>query len=280
MNKKLTMKSTSQHHKLSVVLATHNEENTLARCLEPIKDIASEIIIADGASTDETVSIAKSFGAQIIKTTNKPNFHINKQMAMNAASNTVVLQLDADEVVDHELKAWIVNLLHTLNTNPDRITDVAWYIKRKNFLLQTWLSKGGQYPDPVIRIYKNGYATLPAKDVHEQMVVDGSTGTAEGHLLHYSNPNYQTFLRKWNDYTSLKATQLKDDGVRISTFNTLKYVIWLPLKTFFLLYFRHKGFVDGLAGFMFAKMSGVYHLVSYLKLWELYQQDNDIKQKS
>lgn len=266
MNKNIQQK---KHHTLSVVLATYNEAENIDRCLQAIKDIASEIIIADGNSTDDTVSIAKKFGAKIISTTNKPNFHINKQMAMDAATSTVVLQLDADEVVDDELKQWITQLLKTLNETPERILEKAWYLKRKNFLLGSWLSKGGQYPDPVIRIYLNGYARLPQKDVHEQMIVDGLTGTADGHLLHYSNPDFQTFVRKWNDYTSLKATQLQEAGVTPGFGAGLTYLIWLPKKTFFLLYFRHKGFVDGIPGFVFAVMSGLYHAASYIKLWEL-----------
>lgn len=264
-------KNKSKHHALSVVLATHNEEANLERCLQPIADIAQEIIIADGQSTDKTVEIAQKYKAQVISTTNKPNFHINKQMAMDRAKNTVVLQLDADEVVDAELKEWIKNLLNTLNTNPERVLEKAWYIRRKNFLLGTWMRKGGQYPDAVIRLYRNGYARLPAKDVHEQMTVDGRTGTAQGHLLHYSNPDFQTFVRKWNDYTSLKATQLYEAGVQPGFLRFLQYMIWMPKKTFFLLYVRHKGFVDGVAGFVFAVMSGLYHAVSYLKLWELYE---------
>lgn len=261
------------HHQLSVVLATHNEEANLARCLQPIADIAQEIIIADGESTDATIQIAKSYGAHIITTTNKANFHINKQMAMDAASNTLVLQLDADEVVDDALKDWIIELLATLNQNPERITEKAWYIRRKNLFLGTWLKKGGQYPDPVIRLYLNGYAKLPTQDVHEQMSVDGRVGTTKGHLLHYSNPSFAIFLRKWNDYTSLKATQLKDAGVSPSIWNTFIYMIWLPIRTFFLLYIRHKGIVDGIPGFVFAAMSGMYHAISYLKLWELHQSN-------
>jgi len=257
------------HHQLSVVLATYNEAENLGACLEAIKDLATEIIIADGNSTDDTVAIAKSFGAKVISTTNKPNFHINKQMAMDAATQTYVLQLDADEIVDEDLQNWLKELLKTANETPERISDVAWYLKRKNFFLGRFLTKGGQYPDPVIRVYKNGYARLPQKDVHEQMVAEGSVGTANGHLLHYSNPDFKTFVRKWNDYTSLKASQLLEAGVQPSLVNLLKYGLWKPKMTFLSLYLRHKGFQDGLAGFVFAAMSGLYHLVSYLKLWEL-----------
>src|SRR5690242_537959 len=96
--------------KISVVMATHNEAKNIERCLGAVKDFASEIIVVDGESTDETVALAKKYNAKIISTTNKSNFHINKQMAMDAATGDLVLQLDADEVVDQELKAFILKV--------------------------------------------------------------------------------------------------------------------------------------------------------------------------
>ena len=88
---------------ISVVLATHNEAHNIDKCLNSVKNFADEIIVVDGNSTDETRSLAKKFGARVIKTTNKKNFHINKQLAMDKAKGQLVLQIDADEAVDEEL---------------------------------------------------------------------------------------------------------------------------------------------------------------------------------
>ena len=71
--------------KLSAVLATFNEEKNLGRTLESVEDLADEIIVVDGSSSDRTVEIARKFGANVIVTTNKANFHINKQMAIDKA---------------------------------------------------------------------------------------------------------------------------------------------------------------------------------------------------
>src|SRR4030066_2451699 len=88
---------------LSIVLATVNEERNLPKCLDSIKDIADEIVIVDGSSKDKTVEVAKRYNAKVKITTNKPNFHINKQMAIDMATKDWILQLDADERVSHEL---------------------------------------------------------------------------------------------------------------------------------------------------------------------------------
>jgi len=256
---------------ISVVLATHNEVRNLEKCLLAVKLWANEIVVADGESTDGTVALAKKLGARVIITTNKANFHINKQLAMDAAAGELIFQLDADEVVDEELSNFIVAIHKKVLKNQLPVgSPVAWWIRRKNQFLGTFLTKGGQYPDPVIRLYLKGKARLPQKDVHEQMQVDGEIGWATGHLLHYANPTFADYLRKFDTYTSFKATQLKEQAVTLSLANSIRFIFIKPLLTFISLFGRHRGYVDGMAGFAFALFSGLHHLVAYLKLWELY----------
>lgn len=253
---------------LSVVLATYNEEKNIAKCLTSIKDLADEIIVVDGSSTDQTRKIAEELGAKVFRTTNKKNFHINKQMAMDKASGNLILQLDADELVDEELKTFITKLLSSIEKK-EKLGAVAWWIKRKNFFCNKWLSKGGQYPDPVIRLYLKNKAYLPAKDVHEQMQVVGETATAEGHLLHYSNPTFDDYWRKFQTYTSFKAQQLFDEALPINLFTFFDHIILKTIKTFFLIYLRHKGFVDGWQGLVFAFFSALHHPVAYIKFMKI-----------
>src|SRR5258706_8638067 len=97
---------------LSVVLATFNEEKNLGSCLESVRDIADEIVIVDGTSSDKTVEIAKKYGAIVKETTNKKNFHINKQMAIDLATKDWIFQLDADEHPSEELKKEITDVIN------------------------------------------------------------------------------------------------------------------------------------------------------------------------
>jgi glycosyltransferase involved in cell wall biosynthesis len=266
---------------LSIVLAVYNEEKNIKLALDSdvVRNIANEIIVVDGSSTDKTREIAKKLGARVIKTTNKPNFHINKQMAMDEAKGDLVLQLDADEVVDKKLGKFVSSINKKIEElkkddkdwakNWKKTNPVAWKIPRKNLFLGSWLKKGGQYPDPVIRLYINGYAKLPQKDVHEQMKVDGNVGWAKGHFLHYANPTFSDYLRKFNTYTKFKAQQLDEAKTKVSFANGITYIIFKPLKTFLQLFVRHRGYVDGIPGFVFAAMSGFHHLVAYLILWEI-----------
>lgn len=251
---------------LSVVLAVHNEEKMLAACLEAVREVANEYVIVDGESTDNTVIIAKQFGATVISTTNKVNFHINKQIAIDAASHEIVLQLDADEVADEALLSFVKALKTSPSpTTPDAI--VAWQIARKNFFLGRWLSKGGQYPDMVIRLFYKGKAHLPQQHVHEQLAVDGAVGVADGHLLHYANPTFTNYMMKFNRYTTAEAVRLLENNQPVAT-SFASFVV-KPLQMFFSLYVRHRGYVDGLPGFLFALLSALHHPFVWLKYQEL-----------
>ncbi|MBI4999395.1 glycosyltransferase family 2 protein [Candidatus Gottesmanbacteria bacterium] len=120
--------------KLSVVLATFNEEKNLAACLDSVKGLADEIVVVDGKSSDQTVEIAKKYGAHIIVTSNKPVFHINKQIAIDNAHEDWILQLDADERVTPELSKEIKSEIR----NPKSEINGYW-IPRKNWFLGRFL---------------------------------------------------------------------------------------------------------------------------------------------
>lgn len=256
-------KSRSAGMKLSVVLATYNESANLKASLASIKDIATEIIVIDGQSSDDTRKIAKSFGAKVFVKPNPAIFHINKQIALEKAKFPWILQLDADEKVDKTLKSDIKKVIsHSHDIN-------GFYLKRKNFFLSRWLRKGGQYPDSVIRLVKNGKAHFPQKSVHEQIKVDGNTATLNGHLLHYTAPTLARYLENSNRYTSLTARKLQQQKVLFSGFSWTKYLLLKPISTFLSLYFRHKGAFDGFPGFIFALFSGLHWPIAFMKYWEL-----------
>lgn len=248
---------------LSVVLATFNEEKNLKNCLKAVKNIASEIVIVDGQSTDKTVDIARAFKARIFIKPNPPIFHINKQIALKKAKYAWILQLDADEVVDSELKQSIKKVL---TTNPPTC---GFYLKRKNMFLKTWLKKGGQYPDPVIRLVKKGKAYFPQKSVHEQIAVNGPVDTLKGHLIHYTAPTFTRYLVNSNRYTSLTANQFKKQQLKLNLVNWFKYFLVKPLSTFIKLYFRHLGILDRFPGFVFAFFSALHWPTAFIKYWQL-----------
>lgn len=244
---------------LSVVLATFNEEKNLPDCLESIKEIADEIIVVDGYSTDKTTEIAKQYNAKVVSTKNHPIFHINKQKAIDLATKDWILQLDADERVNRELSLEIKKKISDQNSDLN-----GYWIPRKNFFLGRFLKKGGQYPDYTLRLYKKGKGKLPQKSVHEQAVVEGKTDYLINPLIHFADPNLERYLERFDRYTNLISSELKTMK-RKNIFTGINYLFVKPIWWFLLTYIRHKGFMDSWQGFIFSFFSSLRFPISYLK---------------
>jgi len=128
--------------KISVCLATFNEEKNIKDCLESVRQLVDEIVIVDGTSTDKTVEIASSIGRsasgrkkpniKIIVRENPLMFHINKQKAFEMATGDWILYLDADERVTPELKKEIQSATHTKQL-------YGFWIPRKNIICGKWI---------------------------------------------------------------------------------------------------------------------------------------------
>lgn len=84
---------------LSLCMIVRNEANHLPRCLESVRSLVDEAIVLDTGSTDETVSIAQSWGAQVQYFTWNNNFATARNECLKYAQGDWVLVLDADEVL-------------------------------------------------------------------------------------------------------------------------------------------------------------------------------------
>lgn len=271
---------------LAVVLATYNEEKNLGDCLASVKDLASEIVVVDGSSTDKTRDIAASFGAKVFKTTNPPIFHINKEKALKAATCKWVLQLDADERVTRALSQEIREAIQMTDTQIENYQTslkeknlferhqqllqqqgqnvgkesggyAGFFIPRLNYFLGKYLKYGGVYPDGVIRLVKKDNAHFPQRSVHEQIVIDGRVGWLQNSLLHVDSPTFGRYLQRNSRYIDLIKDELKQKKVAKNPFTLIEYFIYKPLAWFFLTQIRHKGILDGWQGIVFSFFSAL-----------------------
>lgn len=278
---------------LSIALATYNEGENLERCLASVDGWAREIVVVDGGSTDKTLEIAKKYHAKIIRTDNPSIFHLNKQKALEACTSEWILQLDADEMVTSGLACEIRDVLSMSDTEiNDRRVDpakarlferhqeiverrdgrigtsegsfTAFFLPRRNFFLGHAMIYSGTYPDGVIRLVQKGKARFPAKSVHEQIQIVGKVGWLHHDLLHFSNPTLKKYFSGADKYTSLLAKDLKTSN-RNGLILFFDYIWWKPLITFWSLFLRHKGFLDGWYGFLFDLLSAVHYPTAYLK---------------
>jgi len=272
--------------KLSVILATRNEEENIGRCLESVKNIVDEIIVVDENSTDKTREIAEKNGAKVFLEPHHDIFHITKEKALEKATGDWILQLDADEVVTSELSKEIKEVLtgtykykiNKLFERHQKLIEerdgqigqktgevVGYFIPRLNMFLGKPLVHAGVYPDGVIRLVRKGYAHFPQKSAHEQIQLDGQVSWLTGNLLHYDSPTLKRYLSRLNRYTDLIAKEYKEEKLPKNFFSFILYVIIKPKLTFLSLFFRHKGFLDGVQGFLWSFFSASRFAISYFK---------------
>lgn len=249
--------------KLSVCIITYNEEHYISKLIDNIESLADEILIIDSQSSDNTVKIIKNHPSKkihLIETERTPMFIANKQKAIEQAKFDWILQLDADELLTEELK----NEMRQILEDPQYD---GYQIPRKNFFLTGYLMKGGVYPDYVVRLYKKDKAHFVLKDIHENVIIDGTTGTMNHDLLHDSDPTFYKYLSRWIKYTEYEAERLYKKGEQLNFFS---YVFIKPIWWFLKTYVRHLGFLDGMRGFIFHYFSSLRFVAIYVYYWSKY----------
>lgn len=247
---------------LSVVIITKNEEDILRRTLQSIAGVTDDIIIVDSGSTDNTTSIAKSFGTTLLETT-WDGFGANKNKGIKLARYDWILSIDADELLNETLKN---ALLQTDFNDPSQVYE----LKFRTFIAESPLRYGQTSGEKHIRLFNKNTVHWNLAGVHEELIMPEGTNIIllPGHILHYSYKDLQDYIEKSNSYTTLRAMQMFQAGKKVSFFK-----LYLnPLYTFILNYFFRLGFLDGFWGYTYARLSSTYSYLKYAKLKELYAQ--------
>jgi len=132
--------------KLSVCLIVYNEGKNLSRCLSSVKDIASEIIIVDTGSTDNSILIASEFTEQVYSYKWKNDFSSARNFCLDKASGEWVLFIDGDEQLEGEC----LDLLQARMQSRD-VEGYLVTIKHKSKNAHELLN----VPDLQLRLFKN-----------------------------------------------------------------------------------------------------------------------------
>ncbi len=84
---------------LSLCMIVRDEAQNLPLCLQSVRGVVDEIIVVDTGSTDETIAIARSYGATVYEQTWQHDFAAARNYALQFVEGEWVLVLDADEVL-------------------------------------------------------------------------------------------------------------------------------------------------------------------------------------
>ena len=242
---------------LSVVILTKNEAGRIRDCLQSVR-WAGEMLVVDDESIDETVRIAESLGARVLRRKMELEGR-HRNWAYAQAKHEWVLSLDADERVTPELGQEITDLV--CNGSPYE----TYSIPRRNYIGERWIRYGGWYPSAQMKLFKKSVFRWEETTVHPRAISDRPWGVLRHDLIHYTYRDIKDFVDKMNRQTTLEAEKWVRDGRRV----TLAKALWRMVDRFFRAYIGKRGYRDGRWGFIMAVMAGMYQFLSYAKFWEL-----------
>jgi glycosyltransferase involved in cell wall biosynthesis len=245
---------------LSVVILTKNESGRIRECIESAR-WADDLIVVDDESADDTVAIAESLGARVLRRTMDIEGR-HRNWAYAQARHEWILSLDADERVTPELAEEIRGLV--AGGGPDGI----YAIPRRNFIGRHWIRHGGWYPSAQVKLFKKSKFRWEETTVHPRAFGAGHSYQTKHDLLHYSYRDLADFVTKLNRQTTLEAEKWIADRRRM----TLGKALWRTVDRFWRTFVGKRGYRDGVWGFFVAVMAGLYQILSYAKYWEARQR--------
>ncbi|WP_316832704.1 glycosyltransferase family 2 protein [Pedobacter aquatilis] len=191
----------------SFIILTYNEAIHLPRLLDSIKDLGAPLFILDSCSTDSTLAIAASYGAEV-----KTNPFENHPQQWDFALKNFDIQtpwiigLDADQMVTPEL----FKLLSAFDDEQYKGIN-GIYFNRKNFFHGKWIRYGGYYPLYLLKMFRNGigYSDLNENMDHRFIVPGKTIIWKKGHLLeeNLKENDISFWFKKHERYSDLIAQE-------------------------------------------------------------------------
>jgi tetratricopeptide (TPR) repeat protein len=146
--------------RMSLCMIVKDEEAMLPRCLEAVRPAVDEIIVVDTGSTDRTVEIAESFGAQVLHHEWTGSFADARNVSLEAATGDWILYLDADEVL-------VAEDAERLRALTGRVWREAFSLVETNYTGD--IEDGTALTHSAMRMFRNRPAYRFRGRLHEQM---------------------------------------------------------------------------------------------------------------
>lgn len=260
---------------ISVIILTRNEEPMIGDCLDSVK-WADEIVVVDHGSTDKTLDIVKKFGVKkIINAPESSNFSERRNLGVKETSDEWLLYIDADERVTPELKKEVLSIVHGSLLKSQV---VAYAIPRKNVRLTKVLHHGGWWPDYVLRLMRKDKLIGWEGELHEQPKIDGEVGKLKEAFLHYSHRgSFEHKMQntiKWSEIEGRKMFEANHPPMNTARFLS---AMW---REFYKRMIKFQAWRDGTEGIIEAFYQVFSVFLSYARLWEMQNKNQNSKCKN
>ena len=247
--------------RLSVIIPTFNEEENINKVIESVK-FANEIIVVDSFSNDKTKEIANKNNIKFLE--RKYDYSASqKNWAIKKAKYNWILIVDADEIVNNELKNEIVNILSKIDDN------YAYWIYRKNYFMNKKIRFSGWQNDKVIRLFNRDFCIYENKIAHAEIICEGKVGYLKNKLLHNTFKNMDHYVNKMIRYAKYQAIDLHKKNIKPNFFKLL----FKPQIRFIKHFIIKFGIFDGIVGLIIAILNSYSVFLRYLFLYDFYNND-------
>jgi len=247
-------------NRLTVLIPCKNERLNIRPCIESVRKIADELLVADSGSVDGTLDIARSMRVNRIIEREYVHSADFKNWAIPQAKHEWVLVVDADERVTEPLAAEIRVVVDAPPSGLD-----AYWIGRQNHYLGFPIQRCGWKKDRVIRLFRRDICRYRKRWVHAEIDIDPSrVGCLRHRMLHHTTWSTDDYSEKLNRYANWGARNYQDQGREPSS---LAMFCAAPFR-FIQLYFLRLGFLDGIPGLQVCTYAAFYSFLKQAKLWE------------
>lgn len=285
---------------VTILILTKNEELNISKCLESVKGFAKRCVLVDCGSTDRTIEIAKSMGADVYY---HPFENYAKQFNWGLDNTNITtkwtFRLDADERLTPALCEELSELMNAHSDDDvNGITMCAWlyFMGKKLTHLKSAKHK--------LMLFKTGIGRIEDRKMDEHTILSHGTAVeAKEKFLHYDFKDMTFWMSKLNwyatremqdymDYVNGANQAIQGEGNEgVNNVRKKKFGLYYKLPMFFrcfllfLYFYIYKGqFLDGKEGFIYCFMYNYWYrtlvdakIYEQLKFNRPFEETGDLK---
>lgn len=254
---------------ISVFIIARNEADRIPAAIASVRDWVDEVHVIDSGSTDETVKVAATLGAQTHFRA-WTGYGPQKVYGESLCRNDWLLNIDADEEISPELRDEIIALFAA---DPAYVAYSVPILPLYNFQDKAHAWTAHHHP---LRMYRKSCAGFKDSTVHDTVVVrEGAVGRLRGMVNHRSFRSLTHHVDKVNSYSSAQSADRHAKGRNPS----LIELLFTPPLAFFKSFVLRREFVNGIDGIVVSYMYAFQRFIRLAKTRERFQLAAKMKVK-
>ena len=259
---------------VTILILTKNEEKNIPLCLESVKGFAKRCVLVDSGSTDKTVEIANSMGADVYDHPFE-NYacQFNWGLDNTNISTKWVVRLDADERFTPEL----CKILEEQMQLHEKDNVNGFVLEARLFFMDKELKHGGSRKKKLM-VFKHGLGRIENRKMDEHTVLsEGEAIEIKEPFLHYDFKDLTSYVKKLNWYATREMQDYMEGAFPKEGFEAsnkeieqvrnrkTKYykapIFWRCWAYFFYAYIILGNFRNGKEGFIYSFLYHFYYRI-------------------